>query len=371
MFAIPSLRESVERARQAFRSNLPGSDAWIWPNNINPTAKVFGGIEHLLFGFADYVQRQKFALTADSENLDLHGEEFGLARRPAAPAAGKVDIVTTAALVVAAGAIFRRADGAEYFATIGGSTPTPGTLTVDVVAATDGKASNAIAASPLSIESGVTGAGQDSATASVAAAGILGGVDVEDDETFRARILFRKRNPPHGGSAADYVIWASEVSGVTRVFVERLYSGAGTVRVFPLMDDLYVDGIPQPSDIERVAAHLETVQPAGALVTVAAPLAVPVPISIGGLQPYTTDVQEAIRSELRAAFRLNSRVAGIDSSISSMPYLASPTSFSRSWIWQAIANASGEMRHRVDAPANDVALGSMQIATLGNVSFSA
>lgn len=371
MFAIPSLKDSVERARRAFRSYLPGSDAWIWPNNVYPTAKVFGGIEHEIFGFADYIQKQKFALTADAENLDLHGEELGLARRPAVPARGNIAIVTTDALTVDAGAVFRRADGSEYLATIGGGTPIAGTLLVDVVASDNGTAANAIAGSPIDMVSGVSGAGFDTATASVDSAGIVGGLDVEDDETFRARILFRKRNPPHGGSPADYVIWASSVTGVTRVFVERLFNGPGTVRIFPLMDDLYSDGIPQPGDIDRVAAYLETVHPAGASVTVAAPVAVPVTISIGGLNPYTTDVQEAIRTELRAAFRLNSRVAGIDRVVSSMPYLAAPTSFSRSWIWQAIANASGELRHRVDAPSGDIALASTQIATLGDVTFSA
>jgi uncharacterized phage protein gp47/JayE len=371
MFSIPTLSDSVVRARRAFRSYLPGSDAWIFPNNINPTAKVFGGIEHALFGFADYVQKQKFALTADSENLDLHGEELGLARRPETAARGPIDIVTTDALTVAAGAVFRLGDGTEYLAEIGGGTAFAGTLSIDVVASANGASSNAISGAPIEIVSGVSGAGLDAATASVGSAGIVGGLDVEDDETFRARILFRKRNPPHGGSPADYVIWASSVTGVTRVFVERLFNGPGTVRIFPLMDDLYADGIPQAGDIDRVAAYLDTVQPAGASVTVAAPAAVPVAISIGGLMPYTTDVEEAIRTELKATFRLNSRVAGIDKIVSSMPYLAAPTSFSRSWIWQAIANASGELRHRVDAPPADIALASTQIATLGAVSFSA
>ncbi|WP_316216279.1 baseplate J/gp47 family protein [Bradyrhizobium sp. SZCCHNR3003] len=370
MFAIPSLKDSVERARTAFRSYLPGSDAWIWPNNINPTAKVFGGIEHLLFGFADYVQKQKFALTADSENLDLHGEELGLARRPAAPAAGAVVITTPDALAVKAGAVLTRSDGAQYLATAGGAIGAAGILRVSVIAAADGKASNAVANTPLDLTSGFSGPGLDDATASVDDSGIAGGLDVEDDETFRARILFRKRNPPHGGSAADYVMWASSVTGVTRVFVERLFNGPGTVRVFPLMDDLYPDGIPQPADIARVVAHLNTVQPAGALVTVAAPVAVPVTIAIGGLQPFTTDVQEAIRVELAVAFRLNSRVAGSDAAISTMPYLASPTSFSRSWIWQAIANAFDEARSRVDVPVADVGLLPGQIATLGGVIFS-
>ena len=61
-FAIPSLRDLVERARQSFRANLPGTDAWLWPNNIGPSAKVMAGLTHEVFGYADYIARQKFAL---------------------------------------------------------------------------------------------------------------------------------------------------------------------------------------------------------------------------------------------------------------------------------------------------------------------
>src|SRR4051794_13946504 len=114
MFAIPSFPDLVERARQSFRSYLPGSDAYLWPNNINPTAKVIAGFTHMVFGFADYIQRQKFALTADSENLDLHGEELGLARKPTSPARGFVDIITAAAFSIDSTGLLRRQDGAEY-----------------------------------------------------------------------------------------------------------------------------------------------------------------------------------------------------------------------------------------------------------------
>jgi uncharacterized phage protein gp47/JayE len=369
MFAIPTFKELVERSRQAFRINLPGSDAWVWPNNINPTAKVIGGMTHEVFGFADYIQKQHFALTADTENLDLHGEEFGLSRSPAAPAVGWVDVAVASASTIEVGAVFRRADGVEYFASNGGSITGAGTMHVAVIAATDGKNTIAIPGAPLQIVSGLTG--DLAALADVAAEGINGGTDVEDDESFRARILFRKRNPPHGGTAADYVMWASQMSGVSRVYIERLWAGPGTVRVFPLLDDLYADGIPQPADVDRIAEHIDTLRPAGAIVSVAAAMPVPVNIEIKGLSPNTTTVQEAVLAELRSAFRRYSRVCGNDKAIGSMPYLASPTSFSRSWIWQAVANASGEERHSIVTPAADVPLISAQIATLGTVTFTA
>jgi uncharacterized phage protein gp47/JayE len=373
-FAIPTLGDLVERSRRSFRAYLPGTDAWLWPNNIGPTAKVIGGMTFEVFGFADYIAKQKFALTADGENLDRHGQEVGISRKTTAPAYGTVTLTAAGALTVSAGAIFQRGDGVQYRALTGSALLGAGTLDTRVVATTDGKAANAIAGTALEIVSGVTG----DATAAVGGAEIIGGAEVEPDGplytldvgTFRGRILFRKRNPPHGGAASDYVLWATAVSGVTRVYVERLWNGTGTVRVFVLMDDLYADGIPPPSEIARVADYIETVRPSGALVTVSAPSAVVVNITVAGLSPNTTTVREAVLAELREAFRRLSRVAGADTPHGGMPFLAVPTSFSRSWIWQAVANATGEERHSITVPSGDVALSSGQMATLGTVTFA-
>lgn len=374
MFAIPSLPDLTDRARRAFRAYLPGSDAWLWPNNIGPSAKVIAGAVFEVFGFADYIAKQKFAGTADSENLDLHAAEIGVApRRPAAPARGIVQLTSIGDLAVSAGALFQRDDGVQYRALVDASRLGDGILDVDSIAVTDGKTTSALAATPLAIVSGVTG----DALAEVGPGGITGGSDVEEDGpawttdlgTLRGRILFRKRYPPHGGAAPDYVQWATDVSGVTRVYVERLWGGAGTVRVFVLMDDLYPNGIPPFAEIERVDDFIETVRPAGAIVTIAAPAPKVVDVQIVGLSPDTTEIREAAVAELRGAFRRLSRVAGNDTPHGGMPFLATPTSFSRSWLWQAVSNASGEERHVINFPAGDVALAAGEIAVLGTVVF--
>ncbi|MDQ2080470.1 baseplate J/gp47 family protein [Xanthobacteraceae bacterium Astr-EGSB] len=377
MFAIPTLRDLTERSRRSFRVNLPGSDAWLWPNNIYASAKVLAGMVFEVFGFADYIYRQRFAGLADGENLDLHGQEYGLARRPAAPAGGYVTLTAAGSVTVDAGARFVRADGVEYRATAPAQLTTAGAIDIEVVAAIDGKAANAEAATPLVIASGVTT--DADVLAEVASGGIVGGADVETDGpewtsdlgTFRGRILFRKRNPPHGGAPADYVMWATSVSGVTRVFVERRWGGPGTVRVFVLMDDLYPDGIPPAPTLAHVDAFIQSEAPAGAYVTVGAPTPRVVDVTISGLYPDTSDVRESVLAELRAAFRRLSRVAGGDVSIASMPFLAAPESFSRSWIWQAVANASGEQRHVIVQPAADVSLHTGELPVLGTVTFLA
>lgn len=368
MFSLPTLQELAESARQSFRAYLKGSDAWIWPNNIYASAKVIAGKTFEVFGFAAYIQKQMFAHTApDLESLMLHGEEFGIPLKPAAPATGTVTFTGDVAFEVLTGAVLERTDGVQFIVSAGGVTAVPGTLDLPVIAATDGVNTNTEAGTPLQIISGVE---VETVTAAVGSGGTTLGVDVEGIEEYRERILFRKRNPPHGGSAADYVIWAGQVSGVTRVYVERLWAGQGTVRIFPLMDDAYSDGIPSIADVERVSDHLSTLQPAGAQVAVAAPTPVVVNIEINSLLPNTTAVQEAVLAELRDMFKRQSRVAGIDQAHSGLPFLAYATSFSRSWIWQAVANATGEQSHVIVTPAADVTLAAGQMATLGSVTFT-
>lgn len=367
-FALPTLQDLLDRARKAFRTTLPGSDAWIWPNNIGPTAKVIAGAVFEVFGFAAYISKMIFAHTApDLETLKKHAAEFGMAQRPAYPAAGKITFTSSGNLSVIVGAILSRTDGFQYIAASAASKSGAGTLDIPVSALADGASGNTPAGTPLQIVSGVTDAAGDASVA--VSADIIGGADVEDIETFRSRILFRKRYPPHGGSASDYVQWASDVIGVTRVFVERLWAGAGSVRVFVLMDDLYADGIPPIDAVARVADYIETLRPAGALVTVAAPSRVVVNVQISGLSPNTAAVQEAVTVSLREAFSRLSRVAGTDTPHGGMPFLATPAAFSRSWVWQAIANATGEESHVLVSPTADVALSAGQIATLGTVTF--
>lgn len=380
MFAIPSLPDLAKRTRSAFRSYIKGSDAWVWPNNLYATAKVFAGLAYEVFGFADYIARQKFAGTADTENLDLHAQEIGVVpRRPAQPSSGIYTITALGALTVANGAIFQRADGVQYAAQAAGAVNAAGSLDVEIVSITNGAATVCDAGTPLAFVSGVVDTAGGS-TGVVGTGGVVGGTDVELDGeqwttdlgTLRGRILFRKRNPPHGGSPPDYVLWASSVVGVTRVFVERRWNGPGTVRVFVLMDDLYPDaaGIPQAGDIARVQEYIDQVSPAGAFVTVAAPSPVPVNITISGLSPNTVATQEAVLAELRDTFRRHGRVAGGDTAIASMPFLATPYSFARGWIWQSVGNAGGVISDAVTVPAADVPLTAGQIPTLGTVTFS-
>lgn len=377
-FAIPALADCVDAVRQAFRSYLKGTDGYLWPNNIGPSAKVIGGSAWEIYNRLDYVQRAKFALTAVKDDLDMHGAEFNIPRKLSAPASGNMVVTTLAALTIAAGAQFQRLDGSVVIASAGGVASVAGSFSVPVVAATNGSAANSQAGTAFTIISGASGPGAATATAAADSSGISSGLDVEPDgapltadlSTYRGRILFRKRNPIQGGAPADYVSWANAVPGVTRVYVERRWAGPGTVRIFPIFDLLFsgTGGIPDAGHVAQVAAAIAALAPAGALVTVAAAIAHPINLTVSTLLPSNAATQAAILAELAGTFQRLGRVAGGDLPYSSMPFLATPLTFPALWLSQAVANAAGVVS--ADVAASDTLIAAGELPTLGTVTFA-
>ena len=377
IFNLPGLAAVVTSARAAMAAALPGSNSYIWPNNIYPVAKAFGGMVWGAYQRLDYVGRQTFALFAEGDYLDNHGAELGLPRKLASAAQGNIAVTATAALAVATGATFVRGDGAIFAATASAALSGAGTVDVAVVGPA-GAASNTDAGAPMAIASGVTGAGAAGATAAVDSGGLVGGADLEPDglpqtrdlSTYRGRILFRKANPAQGGSPSDYVTWALGVAGVTRVFVERRWAGPGTVRVFPLFDELFNEqnGVPDSAHVTTVNAALQPQTPAGCTLTVAAPTPQYINVAISNLQPNTTATQAAILAELGDTFRRLGSVAGSDTAVPGMGFLATPFSFLALFIEQAIANSAGVVS--ADVAALDVPISEGCIPVLGLVTFS-
>ena len=369
-FPIPDAAACLQRVRASFRSYLPGTDAWLPVNNVGPTAKVVGGSASEIYERLDYVGRQAFALFAEGKYLEAHGADYGITRRPAAPSSGTLLLTATDVVTVANGAQFARSDGVVVTASSSVSLAAAGTLTVPVIAAAAASASNAEPGTPFRVLSGVSGAGAATATMVADESGLVGGLDVEPDglpkttdlSTLRGRILFRKRNPPQGGCPADYVQWASAVPGVTRVFVERLYNGPGSVRVFPVFDEVFAatGGIADAAHITLVADAIAALQPAAADVAVVAPTAQPIPVTLQGVTPNATANVNAIVAELADTFQRLGAVAGADPAtpgmLAAMPYLAVPQTFSALWIDQAVANATGNKRAVVLGPTTDITI---------------
>jgi uncharacterized phage protein gp47/JayE len=368
MWQARTLKQLVTDCVRAINANLPGADAALARNNLKPMAKVIGGALNGLEAFAAFTADQKFVLTCHDDLLDRHGAEMkpAVPRKGAAPAHGPVTVTATSAISLATGAVLLRSDGAAFGVNAGIVLAGPGSATVQVTALLAGGAGATDAASPLSASIGLTG----TATFAVGAEGLGGAADREQAAAYRARLLFAKAFPDHAGAPADWLRYTLAVPGVTRAFIEPLGHGRGTVVIYPFFDLTRPNGIPLESDRAAVRSALLVAGPGAGLPIVRMPAAVPINMVISGLLPNTPEVQSAVAAEIATSFFRNSRVAGAAEPHPSMPFLATPASFSRSWIWQAVANASGEQSHIVVTPNSDLALTSGQTAVPGTLAFA-
>jgi uncharacterized phage protein gp47/JayE len=360
-FAVPKIAELSQRARRIISEATQGSTIDLWPNLFPVLAKILGLLAkewHLRLAF---LYKQLFASTADEVWLVRHGFELGITRIPAKVATGYVTVDCPSGTVVPYGMTYRRTDGA-LFRTRASAIGTGPATSMEFEAVDAGTLGNTDAGQTLIlVDTGlVTGLGE---VATVSAGGLGGGADVEAVETLRQRILDRKRNPPQGGSASDWVRWTKESSGaITRVFVDSFIGDAREVWISFLRSDR-ANGIPTSSDVAAVQAYVEDPirRPVTARVSVVAPVPQAVNITIAGLSPDTPAIRIAVEAELAAMFA--DRVAPATPSQSFTLW--------RAWISEAISRATGETKHTLAAPASDLAYATGgHMPVLGTVSYT-
>lgn len=359
----PTLPALVTDTQRAINAAMPGADAALARNNLAPVAKILAGGLFELHRFAAWAANQRFVHLADDDQLDRHGAEMKppVPRRLATAASGLVTVAATGAVTVETGAVLTRSDGAEFVVDAGVVLTGSGTATVAATSLLPGAAGVTAASTTLAAASGVTGV----ATFAVDAGGLGGGADLETNAAYRSRLLFAKAYPDHGGSPPDWARYTLAVPGVTRVFIDPLAAGRGTVVVYPMFDDTRPNGIGLESDRLVVESALRVSGPGAGLPIVRLPVGVPVDMVLTDIEPATPEVFAAVTEEIAMTFAANARVAGVSDVHPSMPFLASPAKWSRSWIWQAAANATGEQAHVVATPLADLVLAEGEIAIPG------
>jgi len=311
------------------------SGAVVVGNNVlRVVSDANAGLAHLVLRYIDWLARQLLPDTAEVEWLDRHGDiwlvnaDGSLGRKSASLASGIVNMTGVNGTLVASGTELESND-VHYETTEQitiGSIETP----VAVRALDGGAASNMDTGDTISIVSASSGI-DSSATVVV----MEGGADEENDDLLRARILFRIRNPPMGGDAADYVAWTTAISGVTRAWSYPNEMGIGTVTVRFMMDELRVtnSGYPLQQDINAVIAYLDQKRPVAVKDSfVEAPIPFQYSLTITGLD----DDSAAVR-------------ARIEASILDMEYnrISPGQTLYRSWLDEAISAAVGETSHEL------------------------
>jgi uncharacterized phage protein gp47/JayE len=346
-FNRPSLLDLINRTRNDIVSRLPGIDI-LRRHNAEVYARALSGAAHGLYSFIDWLSRQLIYDTAEGAWLERWATIWGITRKAAAVASGSVTFTGSNGAVIPSGAVLAAYDGVLYETTAEG-TIASGSAVVAVVAASSGVSGNRATGQTFTLQSPISGV-----TASAVVGAMAGGTDIENDDSLRGRLLSRIKQPPQGGSKADYSTWALAVAGVTRAWVYPLELGAGTVTVRFMMDGTYADGIPLAGDVTAVAAYIDPLRPVTAAVTVVAPVAVPLDFTITGLNPSTAAVKAAITESLTDLIAREATPGGT-------LYL--------SHIREAISGAAGEFDHVLTTPAANVTNTTGNISTMGTITW--
>lgn len=352
--SLPSVTSIVQKARQAFRAQLPGSDAWAFPNSLNVVSKVIGALTWGMLGRVADLDNSRFISKAQGPALVARCAELGITQWQAQYAAGKVDLDGPASYQLAAGATFTSPSGLTYTTAAPVTLSNAGVGTVQVTCSVTGTQGNVAPLAPL------TCSDNNITSAVVDASGIGGGAAIETYESLRKRGLFRLQNPPMGGSAADYVTWVQQALPFSEVWVDTSYPP--DVKVYVLMPTVYPTnaGVPQAADIAAAQAFLNQVAPAQAVPQALAPTAQPINIALSGILPDSTQMRQTVANQLAAAVATATAV-----STTSDPYTL-PVGV----LYQALATTPGLKAFTLAAPTADIAITAGSFAFVNSVAFS-
>lgn len=359
----PELTDLRRWARDDMMAVLDGADALLAQSNLRALAEMMAGMGWGLYGELAWLRRQLFADTAEGEYLERHAEMKKLARKPAAKASGSVTIAGLVGAELAEGTAGQAGNGVvvvtDALATIGAG----GTASVAVTAQDAGAAGNLAAAVTVNLVTAVAGI---DAVATVDEPGMDGGADEESDDDLRERLLLRMQETPQGGADTDYRQWALEVPGVTRAWPSPKEMGLGTTTVRFMMDNVRAaeNGIPQgdnasdyiagSGDQQTVYDHIDALRPCQGVLFVVAPIAVPLDLTITGLNPDSAAVRAAIEASVNDMLLRDAEPGGT-------------IRYSR--IVEAISVAAGESYHKLTAPIDDVTHDTGEIAVPGVITY--
>lgn len=356
-WSIRSLSEASSAIRGAFRQHLPGTDASLKNNFVTVVAKVLAGMAHEFELRMGYLARQLFASTASLPFLKLHGADVGIYLKPASSATGMVEGTGAASTIYPSG--IRFVSGADtYVSTAPAQSSSNGFVTFPIVAELKGSSTNRDAGGQLTLADPGLYPTLDNAFV-VSSDGLGGGADIEDVEDFRARILFRKANPPGAGKLSDYERIVRDVPGVLKAWAWRRPTSPGYLVVYFLFDGR-TNRIPTAGDVLVAQAALDQKR----LIridrsVVAAPTPEPLNPVIGSLATDSAAVRAGIAAAIDAVLYEKA-----------MPVPTGETFWlSRSWISEAVSQVTGESSHVLLWPLDDLPYTAGRYPVVGEVSY--
>lgn len=297
--------------------------------------------------------QQYFPDTAELEFLLRHAAIWGVVQRPATFAIGRAEVEGVPGTVIPAGRLLQGA-GIIYEVLAAETIGDNGGAALDVRATLAGPIGNAAAGTPLS----VLGNPIDGLAAQVATVddqGLNGGTEIETAPALLGRLLAEIQEPAHGGAKFDYPRWVTNKFAAAQVEAYGDWVGRGSVGVVVAMGSRYSPRVPTEAELEAIAAEIEIQRPVTAE-RVIVPVQLKAVTHTIKLAPFTVQAKAAVEAAIRTFYAAEARIGA-------------PVYLSR--LSEAISSAAGEYRHRLVAPAADVASLAYELPVPGAISFEA
>lgn len=258
-----------------------------------------------------------------------------------------------------------------YTFTVSGSPATPATGTiissfttayVQVTASDFGSSGNSSSGSSLTLISPIVGVND---TQFVAYEGLVGGLDIETDDSLRARLLERCSNFSAPFTEGGLPVFIKEmVAGVTRIWVKTATPSAGYVTIYFARDE---DGIiptgQQVTDVKNAiidpVAGIKPANTPDAYVIVAAPTALTQNFVFSSLSPNTLDMRNAITESLTDFFKSTAVAVGQTVSLTQMNNV----------IYSTVDSSGNNPTFTLTTPSADLVPTASELPILGTITF--
>jgi uncharacterized phage protein gp47/JayE len=235
-----------------------------------------------------------FADTSWGKYLTMRAAEFGVIRKEATKAIGKLKIVGEAGASIIKGSLFTTAQDIKFYSTADNKIGSDGTAIINIEAGTAGTVgiveASTIINIPMSIPNVVSCTNE---------AVTYDGFEEETDAELLARYLLKVRTPATSGNKYHYLQWATDVAGVGSAKVIPLWAGKGTVKV------IIINGNNETASedlIKKTFDYIEDNRPIGATLTVTSPT--PKAININADVKGTYDIDK-IKISINSYFKEN------------------------------------------------------------------
>lgn len=350
-FSLPTFRQILTRVQSDLGQF---SDGTVPRRTIEYfLAFAVAGVSRGLYGFQSWIHKQAYPDTAEETNFwHWFTQVHGLERNEAVAWEGIYIFTGVDGTDIPHETQVQRADGELYetdgLVTIGDDVSGQAAAVLRAVNA--GAAGNCEDLQELSLALPLT----DVDPTGTVEFTTTTGNDIETIDDAKARLLTYLRTPPRGGGPGDYVVWALEVSGITRAWEFANRSGPNSVDVAAVRDN---DGtgaaiVPDSGERATLLAHLESKAPITVTVNVIALTAVPLDVTLSSLTPDNATVRAAIVESLTDLLEREA---------------APGVTIPRSRIDAAISDATGETAHVMTVPAGDVTYADDEIGVMGTL----